>query len=78
MTICTLLLICLTGILPVNITVYSPEPDEDHYVNTAVMTFFKGRYYCMWQSSERDEDSPTLMYASAQAVTESDGADREP
>lgn len=58
MTICTLLLICLTGILPVNITVYSPEPDEDHYVNNAVMTFFKGRYYCMWQSSERDEDSP--------------------
>lgn len=39
-------------------TVYSPDTDEDHYVNNAVVTHFKGKYYCMWQSSQKDEDSP--------------------
>ncbi|MCR5709299.1 MAG: exo-alpha-sialidase [Bacteroidales bacterium] len=28
------------------------------YVNNAVITRFKGYYYCMWQQSVRDEDSP--------------------
>ncbi len=31
---------------------------SDGYVNNVVLTFFKGRYYCMWQQSERDEDTP--------------------
>lgn len=40
------------------IVVYAPGPDDDHYVNNAVLTRFKGRYWCMWQSSAKDEDSP--------------------
>jgi len=28
------------------------------YVNNVLVTAFEGRYYCMWQSSERDEDTP--------------------
>ena len=31
---------------------------SEGYVNNAVITRFKGRYYCMWQQSERDEDTP--------------------
>ena len=31
---------------------------SDGYVNNAVITRFKGRYYCMWQESARDEDTP--------------------
>jgi len=31
---------------------------SDGYVNNAVLTHFKGRYYCMWQQSEKDEDTP--------------------
>ena len=35
------------------------------YVNNAVLTHFKGKYYCMWQQSERDEDTPDtgIMFA---------------
>ena len=38
---------------------------SDGYVNNAVLTCFKGKYYCMWQQSEKDEDSPdtAIMYA---------------
>ena len=40
---------------------------SDGYVNNAVMTRFKGRYYCMWQESARDEDTPDtrIMYATS-------------
>ena len=31
---------------------------SDGYVNNVVLTHFKGRYYCMWQQSEKDEDTP--------------------
>ena len=31
---------------------------EDHYVNNVVLTQFQGRFWCMWQASERDEDTP--------------------
>lgn len=31
---------------------------SDGYVNNVVLTHFKGTYYCMWQQSERDEDTP--------------------
>lgn len=66
----TLTILCLTTLSgsichsqtatesPETIIVYSPGPEDDHYVNNAVMTRFKGRYYCMWQSSSVDEDSP--------------------
>jgi len=38
-------------------TIYVPTDSTDKYVNGAVMTAFKGRLFCMWQSSEKDEDS---------------------
>ena len=28
------------------------------YINNVILTHFGGRYYCMWQRSERDEDTP--------------------
>lgn len=31
---------------------------SDGYVNNVVLTSFKGSFYCMWQQSERDEDTP--------------------
>lgn len=47
--------------------VFIPEEDGDHYVNNAVLTHFKGRFYCMWQSSAMDEDSPDthVMYSTS-------------
>jgi len=37
----------------------------EHYVNNAVLTHFQGKFYCMWQASEKDEDSPDthVMYS---------------
>lgn len=59
---------CLTAILismmmvfsadTATYNVYTPGEHDDHYVNNAVMTHFKGYFYCMWQSSAQDEDSP--------------------
>ena len=45
--------------------VFRAEEEGPHYANGAVLTAFKGRFYCMWQASERDEDSPDtrLVYA---------------
>ena len=39
------------------ITVFSATEDTDHYANGVVMTAFKGKLFCMWQSSPKDEDS---------------------
>ena len=53
------------------LVVFRAEEEGPHYANGAVLTAFKGRFYCMWQASERDEDSPDtrLVYAvSADAV----------
>lgn len=33
-------------------------PAPEGYSNNVLLTCFKGRYYCMWQHSGRDEDSP--------------------
>jgi len=43
---------------------------SDGYVNNAVLAHFRGKYYCMWQQSEKDEDSPDtrILYS-----TSSDG-----
>ncbi len=40
---------------------------SDGYVNNAVMARFKGRYYCMWQESAKDEDTPDtrILYATS-------------
>ena len=32
--------------------------ESSGYVNNVLVTAFDGRYYCMWQSSARDEDTP--------------------
>ena len=42
------------------------------YVNNVLLTCFQGQYYCMWQQSERDEDTPDTgvwMATSADAET---------
>lgn len=39
------------------VTVFSAADDTDHYANGVVMAAFKGKLYCMWQSSPKDEDS---------------------
>ena len=46
-------------------TVFRAEEGTDLYANGAVLTAFQGRFYCMWQASERDEDTPDthLVYA---------------
>lgn len=48
-----------------SVYVYIPEKNSDHYVNNAVITHFKGNFYCMWQSSATDEDAPDthVMYS---------------
>ena len=35
------------------------------YANNVLLTRFRGRYYCMWQASDRDEDTPDtrVLYA---------------
>ena len=47
------------------VVVFRAEEGGPLYANGAVLTAFKGRFYCMWQASERDEDSPDthLVYA---------------
>ena len=47
------------------VIVFRAEEEGPHYANGAVLTVFKNRFYCMWQASERDEDSPDtrLVYA---------------
>ena len=37
------------------------------YVNNVLMTAFDGKYYCMWQSSAKDEDTPDtrVVYATS-------------
>lgn len=39
--------------------------DGPGYVNNVLLTSFGGKYYCMWQSSLRDEDTPDtqVLYA---------------
>ena len=46
-------------------TVFRAEEGMDLYANGAVLTAFQGRFYCMWQASACDEDSPDthLVYA---------------
>lgn len=46
-------------------TIFSPDEAEPHYANGAVLTAFKGSLFCMWQSSQTDEDAPEtcVMYS---------------
>ena len=45
------------------VTIFTATDDTDHYANGVVMTAFKGRLYCMWQSSPKDEDSDDTWVA---------------
>jgi len=40
------------------VTIFSPTDETHHYANGVVMTAFKDVLYCMWQSSQTDEDAP--------------------
>ena len=39
------------------------QPAGQRYVNNVVLTAFRGKYYCMWQQSPRDEDTPDSFVA---------------
>ena len=45
------------------ITVFTPTASSDHYGNGVVMTGFKGKLYCQWQSSAVDEDAADTWVA---------------
>lgn len=45
------------------ITVFTPTANSDHYGNGVVMTGFKGKLYCQWQSSAVDEDAADTWVA---------------
>ena len=47
------------------VTIFSPTDETHHYANGVVMTAFKDVLYCMWQSSQTDEDAPEtcVMYS---------------
>lgn len=45
------------------VTIFTATDATDHYANGVVMTAFKGRLYCMWQSSPKDEDSDETWVA---------------
>lgn len=53
------------------VTVFSAADDTDHYANGVVMTAFKGKLYCMWQSSPKDEDSDDTWVA--YSISEDEG-----
>lgn len=48
-------------------TVFSAAENTDHYANGIVMTAFKGALYCMWQSSQKDEDAEDTWVAYARS-----------
>ncbi|MBP5334127.1 MAG: hypothetical protein J6Y66_08160, partial [Bacteroidales bacterium] len=43
-------------------------PAPEGYANNVILTRFSGEYYCMWQHSRRDEDSPDtqVLYSTSQ------------
>ena len=43
--------------------IFTATDHTDHYANGVVMTAFKGKLYCMWQSSPKDEDSDDTWVA---------------
>lgn len=45
------------------VTVFTPTANSDHYGNGVVMTGFKGKLYCQWQSSAVDEDAADTWVA---------------
>lgn len=49
------------------VTVFSATDNTDHYANGVVMAAFKGALYCMWQSSQKDEDAQDTWVAYARS-----------
>lgn len=45
------------------VTIHKAGEQTDHYANGVVMTAFKGKLHCMWQSSPKDEDSDDTWVA---------------
>lgn len=39
------------------------RPEGERYINNVVLSSFGGAYFCMWQESARDEDSPDSFVA---------------
>lgn len=50
------------------VTVFAPSADTDHFSNGVCMIGFKGGLYCMWQSSQTDEDSSDTWVAYARSL----------
>lgn len=55
------------GLMPTSgiktLTIFKAGEKTDHYANGVVMTAFKDKLYCMWQSSPKDEDSDDTWVA---------------
>ena len=47
------------------VTIYAAADEGPHYSNGVVLTAFKGRLYCMWQTSSVDEDAEDTWVAYA-------------
>ena len=45
------------------VKVFTASEGTDHYANGVVITAFKGKLYCMWQSSPKDEDTDDTWVA---------------
>ena len=52
------------------VTIFRPSDETHHYANGVVMTAFKDRLYCMWQSSETDEDAAETCVVYSQSTDE--------
>ena len=52
------------------VTVFAPDATTDKFSNGVVMTAFKGALYCMWQSSEKDEDAADTWVAYSRSTDE--------
>lgn len=53
------------------VTIFTAKDSTDHYANGVVLTAFKGKMYCMWQSSSKDEDSNDTWVA--YSISEDEG-----
>ena len=49
-------------------TVFAAAEGTDHYSNGVVLAAFKGALYCMWQSSQTDEDAADTWVAYAKST----------
>ena len=50
-------------------TVFTPKETGDQFANGIVVISFKGKLYCQWQASAKDEDAPDtkVVYAVSEA-----------